>query len=165
LAFSVNGERPGDEIRLPAGGGSVEVSGRFDSIVAVERMELYLNGTVVETIQAGGKHGELHKRVQVTRSGWLTLRAVNDKLQHPIEDVYVVAETSPVYVYCGDQPVRSREDAEYFVRWIDEVAKQAEAHPGWNSERERRHVLEQFASARRIFEQRAFEQRSKEAKQ
>ena len=38
-----------------------------------------------------------------------------------MDDLYVVAETSPVYVYCGDQPIRSREDAEYFIRWIDDI--------------------------------------------
>jgi hypothetical protein len=163
VTFEVNGEIPGGEIHLPAGGGSVEVSGRFDSIVPVERMELYVNGVVVASgvpSGPGGKQGVLQKRVPVTHSGWLTLRAISDQPHHPVEDAYVVAETSPVYVYCGDEPIRSRSDAEYFVRWIDDVARQAEAHPGWHSERERRHVLDQFAEARRIFEQRA-----KEAKQ
>ena len=74
-----------------------------------------------------------------------------------MDDVYVVGETSPVYVDCGGRPVRSREDAEYFIRWIDDLARQAEAHPGWRSERERRHVLDQFAEARRVFVQRAQE--------
>jgi hypothetical protein len=48
-------------------------------------------------------------------------------------------------------------DAEYFMRWIDDITRQAEQHPGWRSERERRHVLEQFAAARKVFEQRAAE--------
>ena len=157
LAFEVNGEIPGGEIHLPAGGGAVEVSGRFDSIVPVDRLELYLNGVAVETARPAGRHGELRKRITVSRSGWLTLRAISDQPHHPVEDGYVVAETSPVYVYCGDEPIRSREDAEYFLRWVDDVARQAEAHPGWRSERERKHVLGQFAEARRIWEQRARE--------
>jgi hypothetical protein len=157
LDFKVNAEIPGGEIHLPAAGGSVEIAGRFDSIVPVDRMELYMNGAVIETVRAGVRQGELRKRVPVTRSGWLTLRAVNDKPQHPVEDAYVIAETSPVYVYCGDHPIRSREDAEYFLRWVDGVGKQAETHPGWRSERERKHVLDQFAEARRIWEQRVKE--------
>jgi hypothetical protein len=160
LNFEVNGQIPGAEIHLPAGGGAVDVSGRFESIVPVDRMELYMNGAVVETVRAGGRHGELRKRVPVSRSGWLTLRAIADGSHHPVEDPYVVAETSPVYVYCGDEPIRSRADAEYFLRWVDDVARQAEANQAWNSDRERRHVLDQFAAARRVFEQRA-----KEAKQ
>jgi hypothetical protein len=62
-----------------------------------------------------------------------------------------------VYVYCGNQPIRSREDAEYFIRWIDDVGRQAEAHTGWRTDRERKHVLDQFAEARRVWEQRAKE--------
>ena len=119
-----------------------------------------MNGRAIETVRAGARRGELHKRVPVTRSGWLTFRAISDAPQHPVEAAHVVAETSPVDVYCGDEPLCSREDAEYCELWIDEVARQAEAHPGRNSERERRHVLDQFAATRHIFEDRV-----KEAKQ
>jgi hypothetical protein len=88
-----------------AGGGAVEVSGRFDSVVPVDRMELYMNGRAMETVRAGARRGELHKRVPVTRSGWLTFRAISDAPQHPVEAAHVVAETSPVDVYCGDEPL------------------------------------------------------------
>ena len=57
----------------------------------------------------------------------------------------------------GSQPVRSKADAEYFLTWIDDITKQAQAHPGWRSERERSHVLGQFQQARKVFEQRAKE--------
>jgi hypothetical protein len=119
-------------------------------------MEVYFNGKVIETVPLtdGGKKGVLRKRIQIANSGWLTLRGISGKDRFPIEDKYVVGETSPVYVYCGDQPIRSRDDAEYFIRWIDDITKQAQAHPGWRSERERKHVLDQFQEARRVFEQR-----------
>jgi hypothetical protein len=134
----------------------VQVAGRLDSIVPVERFELWSNGGVVKSVPltAGGKHGELTASIQVTRSGWYTLRGTGSRREFPVDDLYVVGETSPVYVYCGDQPIRSREDAEYFIRWIDDITRQAEAHPGWRSDRERQHVLDQFAEARRVFEQR-----------
>jgi TolB protein len=156
LVFTVNGEAPGGEIHLPASGGTVQVAGRLDSIVPVERFELWSNGGVVKSVPltAGGKHGELTASIQVTRSGWYTLRGTGSRREFPVDDLYVVGETSPVYVYCGDQPIRSREDAEYFIRWIDDITRQAEAHPGWRSDRERQHVLDQFAEARRVFEQR-----------
>ncbi len=159
VGFTVDGQGPGSEIHLPPAGGSVEVFGQFHSIVPIDRMELYLNGAVIETIPVanGAIEGVLRKRVSVTRSGWLTFRAISNDSHHPVDDIYAVAETSPVYVYCGDRPMRSREDAEYFVRWIDDITKQAEAHPGWRSESERKHVLDQFAEARRILEQRASE--------
>ena len=157
IRFAVDGQLPGGEVHLPAGGGSVELSGQLNSIVPVDRMEVYFNGAVIETIplSSGGKEGDFRKRVAVTRSGWFTFRAINNESHRPVEDTYVVAETSPVYVYCGGQPIRSREDAEYFIRWIDDITRQAEAHPGWRAERERKHVLDQFAAARRILVQRS----------
>jgi hypothetical protein len=159
IQFDVDGELAGGEIHLPANGGTVEVSARVNSIVPIDRMELYFNGRPIETgpLTSGGKEGVFHKRIPVTRSGWFTFRGISNEPHHPVDDPYVVAETSPVYVYCGDQPIRSREDAEYFSRWIDDITRQAEAHPGWRSDRERKHVLDQFAQARRIFEQRARE--------
>src|SRR5262249_39620346 len=109
IQFEVNGEAPGGEIQLPREGGSVELSGQLHSIAPVDRLEVYFNGRVVETIRPGkgGKEGSFRKRVPVTRSGWYTFRAITNEPHHPIDDAYVVAETSPVYVYCGDQPIRS----------------------------------------------------------
>lgn len=153
LQFTVDGQIPGGEIQLPAGGGSVEVAGRVESIVPIEKTELFFNARVIESIGAGAS---LRKRIAIPRSGWLTLRA-SGKSAHPIDDSYVVAETSPVYVSCGGQAIRSRPDAEYFVRWIDDIRRQADQHPGWRSERERKHVLGQFDEARKILEQRARE--------
>ena len=60
-------------------------------------------------------------------------------------------------MYVGDRPIRSAEDARYFMGWIDNVARQAREHPGWRSERERDHVLGQFEKARKVFEERALE--------
>ncbi len=158
LSLEVNGEIPGAELRLPAGGGEVEVSARFESIVPIERMELFYNGNVIESITPTGDRtgGELRKKIAIPKSGWLTLRATGSA-HHPIDDSYVVAETSPVYMNCGDRLVRSREDAEYFIRWIDDITRQANQHPGWRTERERQHVLGQFKQARTVFEQRARE--------
>ena len=60
-------------------------------------------------------------------------------------------------MYKGGKPIRSKTDAEYFVQWIDGITKQAQAHPGWRSEKERSHVLGQFQQARKVFEERAQE--------
>ena len=87
------------------------------------------------------------------------IAASNSKPQHPVDDSYIVGETSPVYVYKGTQAIRSKEDAAYFIRWIDDITKQAQAHSGWRSERERSHVIGQFQQARKVFEQRGNEAR------
>jgi hypothetical protein len=63
-------------------------------------------------------------------------------------DLYPFASTSPVYVEVGGAPVRSREDADYFVRWMDRVLAAARAHSDWNTPAERDAVLAQLDRAR-----------------
>jgi TolB protein len=157
LRLEIDGRTPGDEIRLPADGGSVEVVAAVESVVPLEKMELFFSGKPVESVAISGNRGEFRRRVKVDRSGWFTLRASHSRPQHPIDDSYVVGETSPIYVYKGTQPIRSAADAKYFVQWIDDITRQAQAHGGWRSEKERAHVLGQFAEARRIMEQRVKE--------
>ncbi len=159
IQLAIDGEIAGGEIRLPAEGGSVEVTAHMVSAFPVERLELIRNGETLEDIPLadGGSSGALRKRIQVDRSGWYTLRASTQGPVPPIDDTRLYAETGPVFVYRGEEPIRSAEDAEYFIRWIDDISRQAREHPGWRSDREREHVLGQFEEARAIFEQRARE--------
>ena len=151
----VNGRLPGDEVRLPAAGGTVELAGRLQSVVAVEKLEILHNGQVIAS--ADPASGRIEKSLPLTRSGWFTLRALGTKTERPTDDLFPYAETGAIYVMVGDSPIRSRPDAEYFLRWIDDITRQANEHPGWRSERERKHVLAQFAEARKVFEKRAAE--------
>src|SRR2546426_1467413 len=69
----------------------------------------------------------------------------------PVLDIYPFASTSPIYVTVGREPVRSTEDAAFFVRWIDRLMVAAGAHTGWNTPQERDAVLKQFADARGVY--------------
>jgi TolB protein len=153
LTLTLDGRIPGDEIHLPAEGGNVELNASVQSIVPLEKLEVYFNGKVIESSDGS----PIRKRIPIRQSGWITIRATHSKAQHPIDDSYVVGETSPIYVYKRGQAIRSKDDAEYFLQWIDEITKQAQAHPGWRSDRERSHVLGQFQQARKVFQQRAKE--------
>jgi hypothetical protein len=153
LTFTVDGRIPGDEIQLPAEGGTVDVNASMQSIVPIEKLEVHFNGKVIESSTGS----PIRKRIPIDSSGWMTIRATNSKPQHPIDDSCVVGETSPIYIHKGSQAIRSKDDAEYFIRWIDDITRQAQAHPGWRSDRERSHVLGQFQQARKVFEQRAKE--------
>ncbi len=159
LEFTVNDSGPGEEIKLPASNRRVVLRGRMLSIAPVEKLEIFYNGEVIADIPLAGdgKSAEFRLEKAVERSGWFTLRASGTAPVHPIDDRYPFAETNPVYVYRGEQPIRSREDAEYFIRWIDSITQQAKEHPGWRSEKEKQHVLGQFQAARKIFVQRAQE--------
>jgi hypothetical protein len=100
------------------------------------------------------KHAEFERRVTVEGSGWFTLQAVGNGRTFPIEQSRPMATTNPVYITVDDRPIRSVESADYFMRWIDILAGMAREHPGWRSDAEREHVLEQFARARRVYEAR-----------
>jgi hypothetical protein len=54
-------------------------------------------------------------------------------------------------VTVGGAPVRSRPDAEYFLRWLDRLEQAARAHPDWNTEDEKAAVLADLAAAREVF--------------
>ncbi len=159
LEFWANEAMPGDEIRLPQAGGSVKLRGVMHSIVPLDRLEVVRNGLIIERIPLAGdrRRAEFAREVPVTASGWYTLQAMANAMTYPVEDTRPMATTNPIYVYVGAQPIRSKESADYFVRWIDKLTKMAAAHPGWRSEQEKRHVLEQFQQARDVYLKRAQE--------
>lgn len=133
--------------------------GSVDSIVPLDRFEVVHNGRVIEEIPLTGdrRHSEFEKEIQVTTSGWYTLEASADNRSHPIEQQRPMATTNPVYVLVGDQPIRNKESADYFVEWIEKLTEMANEHPGWRSDQERDHVLAQFNQAREIYVQRGLE--------
>jgi hypothetical protein len=54
----------------------------------------------------------------------------------------------PVWVTVGGRPVRSREDAEYFVQWIDKSLARAMQQEAWNNEQEREETRRLYEEAR-----------------
>ena len=156
LEFNIDGKEEGEEIHLPAQGKRVSVRVRMISIVPVEKAEILNNGKVVEALplRDDAKSAELTKEIDVRKSGWYTLRVYGTHAVHPVDDPYPFAESSPIYVHCGGRPIRSEEDARYFLTWIDAISRMAAEDRGWRSEGEKAHVLSQFQEARKVFEQR-----------
>ena len=158
LNFRAENRMPGEEIHLPAGGGKVQVRGTVESIVPVETVELVINGRALRLAELGqpqetdaGTHFEFNKELRIDQSCWITLQAYSSGPIHPIDNRFPQATTNPIWIYVGDQPVRSRESAEYFIRWIDKLIRMAETHPGWRSEKEKEHVLGQFQQAKSVY--------------
>ncbi len=156
LQFTLGGREIGDEIRLPAGGRLTARVG-LRSSVPIDHLEVVGNGRVVATIPLRGDRTTASDTVSipVTRSGWYVLRAWSDRPALPILDLYPFGSTSPIYVQVGREPVRSRQDAEFFVRWIDRLDQAAQAHEAWNTPEEREHVLQLLAQGRRVYAERA----------
>jgi TolB protein len=158
LSLTVDGREPGDEIKLPLDNHGVSVHVEMHSIVPVEHVELVQNGKVVAMVPLSADHRSAFatQRVKVANSGWITLRAWSGHATPPVLDIYPFATTSPVYLTIAGVPPRSPEDAHFFIDWVDRLREGAERHTGWNSDEEKRTVLELIARARAEFEKRAF---------
>jgi hypothetical protein len=151
LGFALEGHGLGETLSLPQAS-SVKFTAWLRSIVPIDHWEIVCNGAVVKDLQThGGTHSDVSGTLPLTLSGWCLLRAWNEKPQHPILDAYPYATTSPIYVRVGDEPVKSKEDAAYFVAWIGRLIAAAEAHPAWNSENEKASVLDLLQRGRKVY--------------
>lgn len=156
IEFSAGQSIPGDEIQMTAAGGRLTFRATLSSIAAIDRFELVRNGRVAETVPVTGdrKRATFEKELNVTASGWYSMRAIGAARTHPVENTRPQAVTNPIYVIVGGKPIRNKESAEYFVRWLDKLKTMAEQHPGWRSDKEKQHVLDQIKEARDIYAKR-----------
>jgi TolB protein len=154
VELTVNGRIPGDTISLPAAGGEVDIAARVRSITPLESVTLIFNGEPIEKIalSADRKSADLQKTLKVATSGWYHLRAEGTASERfPLDTGFAQGFTNPVWISVGDRPVRNRAAAEYSLKWIDALQKQAAAWPDWRSEKEKAHVFAQFDEARAIY--------------
>ncbi|HJU75229.1 MAG TPA: CehA/McbA family metallohydrolase [Gemmatimonadaceae bacterium] len=150
LELSVNGRGIGSEIALPNGRHRLRVRARMRSIIPMQHVEVIRNGDVAATIplSADSMSAAGDISIDVDRSSWILLRAWSSGMRHPIFDYAPIATTSPIYVAVGGAPVRSRQDAEYFVAWIDRLIENAERYQEYNTPAEKERVLGRLAEAR-----------------
>ena len=125
------------------------------SHIPIDRLEIVRNGVVVTSVPLAGDRRQARARVplEVDQSGWYIVRVYADGPRAPVLDLYPFATTSPIYVTVADGP-RSRQDADFFLKWIDRVREEANAHTGWNTAAERGSVMDLIAKARAEFERR-----------
>ena len=156
IGVTVNGIGPGGEIKLDAGEHDLAISAFMRSIIPVDFLEVVWNGEVVQSISPdmSRKQADFEGSIKVSGSGWLVLRAWNDRSHPDVFDIYPYASTSPVYVTIDGEGLRSTDDADYFIAWINRVRASAEAHPDYNSPEERATVLANIDKALQIFQAR-----------
>jgi hypothetical protein len=151
LELTVDGQGLGDVVRL-AGPRTVKVKARARSYFPLAKVELIVSGQVAVTIPLANddRSATLDKEIEVPRSGWLALRASGPG--HPDSpQPALFAHSAPIYVEVGGSPVRSREDAEFFLAWIDELALRARTRDRVPDAEQRQHVQEQIEKARLIY--------------
>ena len=157
VRFAVEGRQPGDEIVLPASGGTVHVEAEVTSLTGpVNRLEIVLNGRVVaqEESKAGARSLKLSETVSVPGSGWLAARCVSDSRVWSCWPQHIAAHTSAVYVKAGGAEVFDNPTAEYLIttmaggiEWLDTLAT--------------RDTPERHAAIKRVFEEAIQEVRAK----
>jgi TolB protein len=160
LDFSLGGEKIGGEVKLD-GAKNVTFSASMRSIVPMDRWELVCYGAkatsgayFVQELKVNDSRdgGEVRGEVAIEKSGWCLVRAWSEKAEYPILDNYVYGTTSAIYVTVGGKKPTSREDAEYFVTWMDRTMGMAAKYGYWNSEGEKEFALKRLGEAKRIYE-------------
>jgi Tol biopolymer transport system component len=156
LEFELNGKRPGEAVRLPPGGGRVRIRARVWSVVPLSRVVVFHNGEPLKELaisppELGKPVAELDGDIDIAGSGWYALYAEGPHARY-FDVRFPQAGTNAIRVYAGEQKIRTRASAEYFVRWIDKLQTMANAWRWWRSPKERDHVLRQFQEARRVYQ-------------
>jgi TolB protein len=153
LGLTLGEHQPGEELRLPAGENKVKIKAWMRSLVSVDHLQVICNGDVVRDLKLSSDHqtADAEETIPVSRSGWCLLRAWSEKAEHPVLDLYPYATTSPIYVNVAGSNLKPREDAAYFVAWIDRLIDGARANTDWNTDAERTAVLNLLAYARKIY--------------
>jgi len=140
-------------LKLPAGETKVKLTAWMRSIVPIDHLQVICNGDVVRDLKLSGdrQSADINESLPISRSGWCVLRAWSDKSEYPVLDLYPYATTSPIYIsVAGSNPSR-KEDAAYFVAWIDRMIQAAKSNQDWNTEREKTAVLSLLDYARNIY--------------
>jgi len=151
LGLIVDGKRPGGVIaRTP---GPVRYQVALRSPVAVDHLEIVQDGKVVKSFALTGERRtfDASGELDLKTSGWLVLRAWNDGADPEVLDLYPYATTSPIYLDLPGRAPVARDDALYFVAWLDRVIDAARQRQDYRTDDERAETLDYLASARATY--------------
>lgn len=162
IKLSVEGHEPGDEIRLPAGGGTCEVEAWVASVQPFHQVQLVVNGQIVasERREGGTMETRLRHKLALNQSAWIAARCVSRFKAWHSGPVNIAAHTSPVYVRCGSDEIFSESDATYLLTLIDGGLTWLNTLSIPASASQDKRIREIFESAKRILNQRRFKEHS-----
>ena len=156
VGLTVEGQPPGSETLLRAGGAELHYKGFLRSIVPIDHLEIVMNGNVIRTLSRGGKRttADFEGKLKVAGNGWLLVRAWNEGAHPDVLDLYPYATTNAFFFRTGGAPTHCGKDAEYFLSWLDRLESAASAHEGYNTPAERETTLEEIRAARALMSER-----------
>ena len=151
IGLKVEGQEVGSEIRLPAGGGTLEAEVWAVCAQPIHGLEIVNNGKIIaKTVsREGSRHLELKEKIKIDCSGWLAARCYSYHKTWHIWPINVAAHTSPIYIIVSNQEVFSPSDAICMlnlinggIEWLDTLSTKAD-------ENTHRHIRATFELAER----------------
>jgi hypothetical protein len=145
LLLTVNGEGPGSILRLPETGRRVRIHAEVSSAGPLDRLEIIFKGRTIRTVTGTSKL-TADFAIDLGETGWIAARAF-ERAGRTIR----FAHTSPVYLDVTGQTGIVREDAQFFIDWIDREIAFYRNLPGFREAAEREAMLALFQSARNVY--------------
>jgi len=121
LWLDVDGRSPGEEVKLPRGGGTLSVRAWAQSVQPFHELQLLVNGQVVarESSSEGTLEMRMSTNLKLADSAWVAARCVSRLQVWHVWPIHIAAHTSPLYVVCDKQELFSPSDATYMLTMID----------------------------------------------
>jgi hypothetical protein len=181
LTFTVNGREAGSTLALRSGKDRVlQIHARAESQLPYDRLEIVRNGDVIaSTSPSGPRHkAEIHLEHPVRGSCWIAARALEDLHRYPgvafdqihraegtlFSSLYgtrrpenVFAHTSPVYAILDGKPIRNWDDAQYYVRYLEQAIDWLKQEARFASAEDRKSSVEAFEQGKALYLRRAQE--------
>ena len=152
LRLEVEGKGPGAELQFPSSPVTLSVEARFRSLVPVDRLEIIVNGEVVRSLPAADQSElRLEAEVPLSRSSWIAARVLGPASRWVPNDAQAFAHTSPVYCQLGGRPIRSPDDARFFMSWIDDLSRKVDRHGVFSEAHQKKEVLKLFRRAQQVY--------------
>ena len=153
LRLTVNGQLPGAELDLKAGD-RLTIAASAASFVPMEQLEIVMNGEVIASAKAAGDRLSLRveKALAVEGPGWIAARVRGPAHRYVVNDAFLYAHTSPVYVLENGKKIARKQDGEFFVRWIDQLIDLVEERGRFSKEQQKQEVFSLFRKAREYYE-------------
>jgi hypothetical protein len=146
LSLRVNGKQPGEELRFTEGAKQeVRVQATLATQVPVNVFEIVINGKVVRSRPvAGAKNATIDEQITLDGSSWLAARALGPGHRLVLNDVQAYAHTSPVHIAFGGRKLVMRDDAHFFVDWIERLISRVEERGRFTTPEHKKEIIDLF---------------------
>ena len=174
---TVQGKNPGDEIHVPKSK-RIKITAEVWSQFPLDRLEIVANGEVIgeKIVEKHQTHVKLEIEFSPSESCWIAARAHQftegdrdkgvsfmqrrdygggptylNRFYGTLRPETTFAHTSPSYVIVDKKPVRSKEDAEYFITYLDNGISWLRKSGRFPSGSAKQEVLETFTKGKLMF--------------